>query len=1190
MEAAVQFPVARSAGYSVPDWRDDPRTGKARAKMTQIILKRLPLIRYLETADEVEFAATVEKELYYQSNSLRDYINTETLIDRISITTQKWFEIYCAVAMAKNNGRHAVPSHLSGSPFGTCSFLPQQTWARNPGAASVKSYRQDRSYSFFNREQHSLATNPAAYLVSPACFLSGSTASSDPPYPVSLVGSSNGNATFCNPALSPHCGSVFGAWAPPNDRQASHGPLYNNNLVGGQYSRVRHGNNITHHGPTFGIHSSESAARQPYSTEQPAAVPARQYMRGLSGEHIVQDRDANPTSEAILSDENPVSHAGASHGNRSGFSNGHGPVVGTVNNGGFSLEDGKEAPDGLSSRNGPLLSEGAVPWPIHSAEQFPEDLQEVVNNIPNCEPVWDDLPDLVPSIVGTSEVSDLLKWNEWANESLPRLQHSSESLLPDVPVLGESAVINLTDNDEPQLNLEVGPAHVQEIHSFGTVDDSKSDPSREEPLNCHELKATAEVQLMDEVATGTEIPTEDEITRVQLLQSEETQEDEILEKVGCKSSETESSDQCYVSMTEFMSEEQILEHLSSLGNSIRTGSGDEATASFSENICRLCGEEKLFYEVVPCSYCGANIKKSGVYYSLSDAEGGLTLCKQCYNHCGKKIYCGEKSYSKEKLRRMSTKQGTEEDWVQCDKCQGWQHQICTLYNQVADNGGNAKYTCPLCCLKEIKSGNRLPSEVGVQSACNLPRTALSDHIEQRLQTSLREDRELRAKGSGKGFLEVPSAEDLTVRVVHTGKRKLKVKDEFLDLFKPNDYPSQFPYTSKMILLFQKIGGVDVILFGFYAEEYGSDCGDPNSRCIYISYLDSIKYFRPSVSSATGDALRTFAYHEILIGYLEYCKKRGFVSCHLWSCPPQKGQDYLFYNHPEDQRTLTAPKLRNWYQTMIQKAIKEKVVVCSSNVYDCHFRASCGSRYPVSATRLPFFEGDSWFNFAANVLKEVNEESKSDYQRKRVKTGKHKAKAVQCTDSLYDSKDFLFMQKLGRILQQGKKDFIVMHLRHVCSHCNHPISSGQGWFCDGCTDFWLCERCHDEENSVADSHWSNKGKRHSFSKVAVDILPSSTDDNDGPIENLMLRNRHRFLMFCQKKHYQFDTLRRAKHSSMMVLHFLSRPDNLSECSICANISLSEDFSTWETCPDLQVCPQCQVQRSSSRGHPVTCADF
>ncbi|KAI4312970.1 hypothetical protein MLD38_037754 [Melastoma candidum] len=426
-------------------------------------------------------------------------------------------------------------------------------------------------------------------------------------------------------------------------------------------------------------------------------------------------------------------------------------------------------------------------------------------------------------------------------------------------MLGESAEINLTNHDEPQLNLEVGPTHVQKISGFSTVDDSKSDP--EEPLNCHGLKVPAEAQLIDEVEfmpndylvthVGIEIPIEDENTRVQLPQRQEMPEDEILEK-------GKSSDQYYVSMMEFMSEEQILEHLSSLGNSIRTGSGNKATASFSEDICRLRGEEKLFlYEVVPCSYCGANIKRTG-YISLSDTERGLTLLIA--------------------------------------------HQICTPYNQVADNGGNAKYTCPLCCFKRDK----IRKSFAVQSACNLPRTALSDHIEQRLQTSQREVRELRAKGLGKGFLEVPSAEYLTIRVVHTGKRKLKVKYEFLDLFKLNDYPSWFPYTSKMIVLFQKIGGGDVILFGFYAEEYGSDCGDPNSRCIYISYLDSIKYFRPSDSSPTGDALRTFAFHEILIGCLEYCKKRGFVSCHLWSCPLEKGHDYLFYNHPEDQSTLPHP--------------------------------------------------------------------------------------------------------------------------------------------------------------------------------------------------------------------------------------------------------------------------------------------
>lgn len=94
-------------------------------------------------------------------------------------------------------------------------------------------------------------------------------------------------------------------------------------------------------------------------------------------------------------------------------------------------------------------------------------------------------------------------------------------------------------------------------------------------------------------------------------------------------------------------------------------------------------------------------------------------------------------------------------WVQCDKCEAWQHQICALFNGRRNDGGQAEYTCPNCYIAEIERGERKPlPQSAVLGAKDLPRTILSDHIEQRLFKRLKQERQERARIQVKSYDEV----------------------------------------------------------------------------------------------------------------------------------------------------------------------------------------------------------------------------------------------------------------------------------------------------------------------------------------------------------------------------------------------------------------------------------------------------
>ncbi|CAA7027415.1 unnamed protein product [Microthlaspi erraticum] len=664
------------------------------------------------------------------------------------------------------------------------------------------------------------------------------------------------------------------------------------------------------------------------------------------------------------------------------------------------------------------------------------------------------------------------------------------------------------------------------------------------------------------------------------------------------------------SLVELFTTEQVQEHIRGLrqwvGQSKSKADKNRAMGcSMSANACQLCGVERLVFEPIPiyCSPCGVRIKRNAVHYSAAAGESRHHVCAHCYNEARENsVSVDGTCIPKTSLEKKKNDEQIGEGWVQCDKCEAWQHQICGLFNSRRNHGEATKYTCPNCYIQEVEEGQRRPlPHSAIPGANSLPVTSLSNHIEQRLFTNLSKERHERARLQGKRYEEVPGAESLAVRVVASVDKVLEVKERFLELFREENYPSEFPYKSKVILLFQKIESVEVCLFGMFVQEFGTECGAPNERRVYISYLDSVKYFRPEVRTVSGEALRTFVYHQILIGYLDYCKKRGFTSCYIWACPPLKGEDYILYCHPEIQKTPKTDKLREWYLAMLKKASKEGVVVEYTNLYDQFFVQSGECRANVSAARLPYFDGDYWPGVAEDLLQQMSQEdddgtttTTNKLNRKGLTKkviSKRALRAVGQLDlSVNASKDRLMMQKLGEIICPMKEDFIMVHLQHCCKHCCTPMVSGNRWVCNHCKNFQICDKCNEGEQKRAEEerHPINQKQKHTLFPVAIEDVPTKIEEKDENMESEIFDNRQAFLSLCQGNNYQYDTLRRAKHSSMMILYHLHNPTAPAfptTCTICQQEIENAQGWRCQVCTSYDVCNACYSKASFNHPHDL-----
>jgi E1A/CREB-binding protein len=311
----------------------------------------------------------------------------------------------------------------------------------------------------------------------------------------------------------------------------------------------------------------------------------------------------------------------------------------------------------------------------------------------------------------------------------------------------------------------------------------------------------------------------------------------------------------------------------------------------NELCCQIPSDENYYYYNNP----------EPSRFNLSNDK--YTFCVKCFNSIkNDSIFIGDDPTQTlveiPKSLFISAKNNIKEleTMIDCIVCTRRWHKVCALhFDEICPEG----FICNTCIHQyniKRKENNYI--------AQKLPVTDLSSQLEKRVNDFLHNE------GCYTGRV--------TICVLTSNNKICQIKSQ-LKKYYPNEIINDYPYRTKAIFAFQEIEGVDVVFFGMYVQEYDEHCPKPNTRRVYISYFDTVHFFRPKI-------YQTNVYHQILIGYLDYAKQHGYIYAHIWAFPASQGIDYIFYRHPPEQHMIKSKRMYDWCKEMIDKAIVERIVI------------------------------------------------------------------------------------------------------------------------------------------------------------------------------------------------------------------------------------------------------------------------
>ncbi|MBN3293106.1 EP300 acetyltransferase, partial [Polypterus senegalus] len=539
-----------------------------------------------------------------------------------------------------------------------------------------------------------------------------------------------------------------------------------------------------------------------------------------------------------------------------------------------------------------------------------------------------------------------------------------------------------------------------------------------------------------------------------------------------------------------------------------------------------CGRKLEFSPQTLCCYGKqlCTIPRDAAYFSY---QNRYHFCEKCFNEIqGETVSLGDDpsqpqtTIGKDQFEKKKNDTLDPELFVECIDCGRKMHQICVLHNETIWPSG---FVCDGCLKKFCKTRKE-----NKYAAKRLPQTKLGSFLETRVNDFLRRQNH-------------PESGEVTIRVVHVSDKVVEVKPGMKARFVDSgEMAESFPYRTKALFAFEDIDGADVCFFGMHVQEYGSDCPPPNQRRVYISYLDSVHFFQPR-------CLRTGVYHEILIGYLEYVKKLGFTTGHIWACPPSEGDDYIFHCHPPDQKIPKPKRLQEWYKKMLDKAVAERIV----HDYKDIFKQATEDRL-TSAKELPYFEGDFWPNVLEESIKELEQEEE-ERKREENSTSNESTEAGKGDSKSAKKKNNKKTSKNKSSLSRGNKK------KPGMPNVSNDLSQ----------KLYATMEKHKEVFFVI----------RLIAGPTANSLPPIVDPDPLMACDLM-DGRDAFLTLARDKHLEFSSLRRAKWSSMCMLvelHNQSQDRFVYTCNECKHHVETRFHCT--VCEDYDLCITCY----NTKGH-------